>query len=117
MAAALGVTKQAAHGKHAKAIAAAGAATPVEVPDRARLVVTGQARRSVASAREEAEALGQRAIGTEFLLLGLLRAEAGAPAQALVSLGVTLAAARDQVERMLAELDGPGGDGAGARGR
>lgn len=78
---------------------------PPEAPDRARLVVTGQARRSVASAREEAEALGERSIGTEFLLLGLLRDEAGAAAQTLIPLGVTPAAARDQVERMLAQLD------------
>ena len=98
VAGALGVSKQAAHAKHARRLRDRGDATA----DRRRLVVTGQARRSVASAREEAEALGQRAIGTEFLLLGLLRDPRGAPAQVLTPLGATLQAARDQVERMLA---------------
>ena len=111
VAGALGVSKQAAHAKHARRVRERGDASA----DRRRLVVTGQARRSVASAREEAEALGQRAIGTEFLLLGLLRDPRGAPAQVLTPLGATLQSARAQVERMLAsgQVDvGSGSTGA-----
>jgi len=48
-------------------------------------------------AREEAERRGDRRIGTDHLLLGLLRDEASAPARAL---GVTLAEGRSALEAM-----------------
>jgi ATP-dependent Clp protease ATP-binding subunit ClpC len=64
--------------------------------DRARLVVV--------AAQEEARALGHNHIGSEHLLLGLLREQGGMAAQALQAAGVSLEAARAQVE----ELAGPG---------
>jgi hypothetical protein len=114
----LGVSKQAAHKKHAARLRGRPAASPVSHHDRARLVVTGQARRSVRLAREEAAALGQSYVGVEHLLLGLLCDGEGPAADALASVGVTLAAAREEVERLLAEQAGtdvarftPTGDG------
>jgi Clp amino terminal domain, pathogenicity island component len=58
---------------------------------------TDKARRTVVLAQEEARALQHDHIGTEHLLLGLLRESAGVAASALISLGVSLAAARERV--------------------
>src|SRR6202012_2710320 len=54
-----------------------------------------RARRAVLHAQEEAELLQREVIGTEHVLLGLLREEGGLAATALSSLGVTLEAARE----------------------
>lgn len=97
---ALGVSRQAAHKKHAPRLRAKQSREPVPQDERAKLVVTGQARRSVRLGRREADGLGQRYLGTEHLLLGLLREDQGPAARALGSLGVTLAAARGEVGRM-----------------
>jgi len=59
---------------------------------------TDKARRVVVLAQEEARRLGHTYIGTEHILLGLLREEDGSAAQALDSLGIGLQAARDRVE-------------------
>jgi hypothetical protein len=106
IAASLGVSKQAAHKKHAHRLRSKPAASPVSDGERAKLVVTGEARRSVRLAREEAVALGQGYVGVEHLLLGLLRDTEGAATETLASVGVTLEAAREQVVRLLAEQAG-----------
>jgi len=49
-------------------------------------------------AQEEARALNHNFIGTEHLLLGLLREDDGAAAQALSQLGISLEAVRQKVE-------------------
>ena len=58
---------------------------------------TNQSRRVVVLAQEEARMLNHNYIGTEHLLLGLLREDQGSAARALNAMGVTLDAARDQV--------------------
>jgi ATP-dependent Clp protease ATP-binding subunit ClpA len=58
---------------------------------------TPRARQVVVLAQEEARALQHGYIGTEHLLLGLLREEEGVAAQVLGSLGVTIEAARARV--------------------
>ena len=58
---------------------------------------TERARQVVVLAQDEARALGHDYIGTEHLLLGLLREADGLGARTLNSLGVTDEAARDQV--------------------
>ena len=58
---------------------------------------TDKARRTVVLAQEEARLLQHDHIGTEHLLLGLLRESDGAAATALSSLGISLAAARERV--------------------
>jgi len=57
------------------------------------------ARRVVVHAQEEARRLDHNYIGTEHILLGLLREGEGLSATVLVDLGVTLASARKQVEK------------------
>jgi ATP-dependent Clp protease ATP-binding subunit ClpC len=55
--------------------------------------------RQVVLAQEEARALRHNYIGTEHILLGLLREEEGLAARTLRSLGVTLEEARGCVAR------------------
>jgi ATP-dependent Clp protease ATP-binding subunit ClpA len=62
---------------------------------------TDQARRIVVLAQEEARMLNHNYIGTEHLLLALIRENRGVAGQALESLGVTEEAARQQVEQII----------------
>jgi ATP-dependent Clp protease ATP-binding subunit ClpA len=65
---------------------------------------TEQSRRVVVLAQEEARMLGHNHIGSEHLLLGLLHQQGSIAADVLASAGITVEAARSQVE----ELAGPG---------
>jgi ATP-dependent Clp protease ATP-binding subunit ClpA len=62
---------------------------------------TDRARRVVVLAQEEARRLNHNYIGTEHLLLGLIGEGQGVAAQALESLGIRLAAVRQQVEAII----------------
>ena len=64
---------------------------------------TDRSRRCVRAAFEEARELGHDSLGDEDLLLGILRADEGAGAEALASLGVTLEGAREGSEEMLSD--------------
>jgi len=61
---------------------------------------TDRARRVVVLAQEEARMLNHDHVGTEHILLGLIREGGGVAAQALESLGITEEAARQQVEQI-----------------
>jgi hypothetical protein len=61
---------------------------------------TEQSRRVVVLAQEEARMLGHNHIGSEHLLLGLLHEQGGTAADVLASAGITLEAARSQVEEL-----------------
>jgi ATP-dependent Clp protease ATP-binding subunit ClpC len=62
---------------------------------------TDRSRRVVVLAQEEARMLNHEYIGTEHILLGLIREHGGVAAQALESLGITEEAARQQVEEIV----------------
>ncbi len=62
---------------------------------------TERARRVVVFAQEEARMLNQNYIGTEHLLLGLIREEEGVAAKALQNLGISLFDVRAQVEEII----------------
>ncbi len=64
---------------------------------------TDQARRVVVLAQEEANMLNYNYIGTEHLLLGLIREGDGIAAKALESLGISLEAVRQQVEEIIGQ--------------
>ena len=84
----------------------------VEIP------FTPRAKRVLELSLEEARQLGHNYIGTEHLLLGLIREGEGVAARVLENLGVDLAKVRTQVIRMLgetAEVSAGGGSG-GAKG-
>ena len=62
---------------------------------------TERAQRALIYAQEEARSLGHNYVGTEHLLLGLLREGEGAAAQVLKSLGIDLSKVRQQVEDLV----------------
>ena len=62
---------------------------------------TERARKSVVLAQEEARSFGHAYIGTEHLLLGLLREDSGIAAHALGRLDVTLSGAREQLDAIV----------------
>lgn len=62
---------------------------------------TDRARRVIVLAQEEARSLQHNYIGTEHLLLGLIREGDGVAAKTLASKGVDLDSARKQVEEMI----------------
>jgi len=66
---------------------------------------TERARQVVVLAQEEARALHHNYIGTEHILLGLLREGEGLAARVLLSLGVSLEQVRAQVARPLSPSD------------
>jgi hypothetical protein len=66
---------------------------------------TGGARQVVVFAQEEARALGHNRIGTEHLLLGLIREQEGLAAQLLQSLAVPIEEARARVAREVPRAD------------
>lgn len=64
---------------------------------------TQRAKNAVMHAQEEAKALNHPAIGTEHILLGLLREGEGIGAKALLSLGMDLNNVRQEVTKMIGE--------------
>ena len=65
---------------------------------------TDQARRAIVLAEEEARMLGHNWLGTEHILLGLIREGDGVAAKALESLGIGLQAVRQQVEEIIGQV-------------
>ncbi|HZA44643.1 MAG TPA: ATP-dependent Clp protease ATP-binding subunit, partial [Rubrobacter sp.] len=72
---------------------------------------TERARKVVVLAQDEARHFNHNYIGTEHLLLGLLREDEGVAAQALSSLNVALDEVREQIESIV----GYGEEGTGAQ--
>ena len=68
---------------------------------------TDRARRVVVLAQEEARMLNHNYIGTEHILLGLIHEGEGVAAKALESLGISLAAVRQQVEEIIGQGEDP----------
>jgi ATP-dependent Clp protease ATP-binding subunit ClpC len=66
---------------------------------------TEPARQVVVLAQDEARALHHNYIGTEHLLLGLLREERGLAARVLAALGIALEPVRDKVRTIIGEGD------------
>jgi ClpA/ClpB-like protein len=62
---------------------------------------TDRARRVIVLAQEEARLLDHNYIGTEHILLGLIREREGVAAKALEALGISLEAVRAEVERII----------------
>ena len=62
---------------------------------------TQRARNSVLHAQEEAKQLNHPAIGTEHILLGLLKEGEGVGARALLNMGVDLQKVREEITRMI----------------
>ena len=109
---ALGVSKQAAHRKHSELARTLQLSSPGGGP---KILVTAEARRAIQFARDEARQLGQPAVGTEHILLGILRCRGSHAVQALNALGVTHEAARLFVQPTMPGVPEDGaGDGTAA---
>ena len=72
-----------------------------EMVTMGRLPFTPRAKKVIELAFEEARALGHNYVGTEHLLLGLLRESEGVAAQVLVEQGLKLEDVREEVLRLL----------------
>ncbi|MBI4304636.1 MAG: NDP-hexose 4-ketoreductase, partial [Chloroflexi bacterium] len=68
---------------------------------------TERARRVLTSAQEEAQHLNHSYIGTEHILLGLIREEEGVGVKVLLNLGVTLTKVRSAVEYIIGRGEKP----------
>ncbi|HEY6285466.1 MAG TPA: Clp protease N-terminal domain-containing protein, partial [Ktedonobacteraceae bacterium] len=68
-----------------------------------QLGMTQRGKQSIELAVQEARTLGHHYLGTEHLLLGLLREEEGLASQLLLKSGVTLEKTRELVKQLLAE--------------
>jgi ATP-dependent Clp protease ATP-binding subunit ClpC len=86
----------------------AGQSAPPDLP------YTSRAKKVLELAMSEARELSHSYVGTEHLLLGLLREEKGIAAQVLTDAGVNLDAARAETLRLLGtEMPSQGGTGPG----
>ena len=105
----LDISLVAARAKVEEVIGLSGGADFVSPP------FTPRAKKVMELALREAMQLGHNYIGTEHLLLGLVREGEGVAAQVLVSLGAPPARVRQQVIRILSEHQGgePTGPGTG----
>lgn len=75
---------------------------------------TERAQRVIVLAQEEAKRLGHDYVGTEHLLLGIIREGGGIAAKVLQGLGIDLARVRTEVERVIGRGEGQGqGEAAG----
>src|SRR5690606_3636188 len=75
---------------------------------------TPRAKKVLELSLREALQLGHNYIGTEHILLGLIREGEGVAAQVLVKLGADLSRVRQQVIQLLSGYQGPAGSGAGS---
>ena len=80
---------------------------PTWIPSKHLSRFNEHAQHVLSLAREEALSLNHQYIGTEHLLLGLLREQAGLAALALQKLGVTLDPVRAAVEQKMGRGDHP----------
>ncbi len=92
---AIGISKQAAHRKHRHLAEQLELDSPAGGP---KILVTSEARRAIQLAREEAKRLGQPAIGTEHILLGILRCQQSHAVRALNALGITHQAVKTSLQ-------------------
>jgi hypothetical protein len=109
---ALGISRQAAHRRYREL--AAATEPPPGAAEPARLRVAPEARAAVQLAGEEAATLGAVRMGSEHLLLGILRAGDDVAATALRAHGVTLDGARAAAQPTLANDEPPADTGASA---
>ena len=80
-----------------------------EPDERLAAKLDGHARRALTLAHEEAHGYGHNYIGTEHVLLGIIREGEGVGSQSLGSLGVDLRTAREVVEAIVGRVGYPPG--------
>src|SRR5467141_3175546 len=103
----LGISLEAVREKVEETIGPAGSSTTGSPP------FTPRAKKVLELSLREALQLGHNYIGTEHMLLGLVREGEGVAAQVLVNLGADLSRVRQQVIQLLSGYQGEKGSGAG----
>lgn len=104
----MGINLKEARAEVEKIIGRGSGFVAVEIP------FTPRAKRVLELSWDEARQLGHNYIGTEHLLLGLIREGEGVAARVLENLGVDLGKIRSNVVRMLGETRSGAGAGAGS---
>jgi hypothetical protein len=103
---AVGISLEAVREKVEETIGPAGISTTGSPP------FTPRAKKVLELSLREALQLGHNYIGTEHILLGLVREGEGVAAQVLISLGADMARVRQQVARLLAGYQSPDDTGS-----
>ncbi len=107
----LGISLEAVRNQVEEIIGQGGSSPSGHIP------FTPRAKKVLELSLREALQLGHNYIGTEHILLGLIREGEGVAAQVLVKLGADLSRVRQQVIQLLSGYSGPGGSGgSGASG-
>lgn len=105
---AMGISRQSAHRRYRELLHQLPVDdSAVAAGTRTRILVTIEARQAVRMARAEAAELGSPVVGTEHLLLGILRARDPRVAASLRRHGVDLDEARARVQPTLVDEDAP----------
>nr|MBA2282071.1 AAA family ATPase [Acidimicrobiia bacterium] len=105
----LGISLEAVRSQVEEIIGQGGTAPSGHIP------FTPRAKKVLELSLREALQLGHNYIGTEHILLGLIREGEGVAAQVLVKLGADLSRVRQQVIQLLSGYTGPGGAQAGEK--
>jgi ATP-dependent Clp protease ATP-binding subunit ClpC len=103
----LGISLEAVRNQVEEIIGQGGSSPSGHIP------FTPRAKKVLELSLREALQLGHNYIGTEHILLGLIREGEGVAAQVLVKLGADLSRVRQQVIQLLSGYSGPGGQGGG----
>jgi len=101
----LGISLEAVRNQVEEIIGQGGSSPSGHIP------FTPRAKKVLELSLREALQLGHNYIGTEHILLGLIREGEGVAAQVLVKLGADLSRVRQQVIQLLSGYSGPGGSG------
>nr|MDP9005835.1 AAA family ATPase [Actinomycetota bacterium] len=106
----LGISLEAVRSQVEEIIGQGGSSPSGHIP------FTPRAKKVLELSLREALQLGHNYIGTEHILLGLIREGEGVAAQVLVKLGADLSRVRQQVIQLLSGYSGPGSPEAGKAG-
>ncbi len=106
----LGISLEAVRSQVEEIIGQGGSSPSGHIP------FTPRAKKVLELSLREALQLGHNYIGTEHILLGLIREGEGVAAQVLVKLGADLSRVRQQVIQLLSGYSGPGGSSGGGGG-
>jgi len=107
----LGISLEAVRSQVEEIIGQGGSSPSGHIP------FTPRAKKVLELSLREALQLGHNYIGTEHILLGLIREGEGVAAQVLVKLGADLSRVRQQVIQLLSGYQGPAGSTGGGGGR
>jgi ATP-dependent Clp protease ATP-binding subunit ClpC len=106
----LGISLEAVRSQVEEIIGTGGSSPSGHIP------FTPRAKKVLELSLREALQLGHNYIGTEHILLGLIREGEGVAAQVLVKLGADLSRVRQQVIQLLSGYQGPSGSSGGGSG-